>query len=418
MFDRTEIVAAIQRTVKLDIEQAFLAACITDNRQFTKASYLTSEDFAEPVHREIWRVGSEMARNGSPVSMATLLPRLEGDDEAVKKYIIQVAMSAIIVSGAPYYAEEIRDLSNRRQLIRLAESAMETATDFERSADEIIAGTVRDLQSLSDDGIPQGITTRQAAEAITEDLGKALPCFSTGLVGLDRAAGGGLYAGKLYGVAARKKVGKTLFLGSVSYNLNQSGIPHLFFTGEMSPKEIEQRNAARACGFNSIQFLTRDDPDLSNKVANYAVTVPNNVIYEHKPGATLEELRAMVSRHLAKRKIKGLIVDYLQLIGGKSKQDTEELHLRTVADWLARIAREENLFVLVAAQTNQDGNTRGGEGLRLACDMYFSLHREKDQQGAWLEMGESRYTLYQNVGNETSPGIWLDKDGPHFKATL
>ena len=69
---------------------------------------------------------------------------------------------------------------------------------------------------------------------------------------------------------------------------------------------------------------------------------------------------------------------------------------------------------LDAAQLNQDGNVRGGEGLKLACDQYYALHREKDEAGAWLEMEESRYTLYQHVGSASVPGIWLHKIGPHF----
>jgi len=49
--------------------------------------------------------------------------------------------------------------------------------------------------------------------------------------------------------------------------------------------------------------------------------------------------------------------------------------------------------------------------------MYLTLHREKDQDGAWLEMEESRFTAYQNVGSETMAGIWLHKIGPHFSAS-
>ncbi len=70
--------------------------------------------------------------------------------------------------------------------------------------------------------------------------------------------------------------------------------------------------------------------------------------------------------------------------------------------------------MLVAAQVNQTGNTRGGEGLKLASDMYFTLHREKGAQGAWLEMEETRYTLYTDVGSANHPGLWLSKTGPHF----
>ena len=57
---------------------------------------------------------------------------------------------------------------------------------------------------------------------------------------------------------------------------------------------------------------------------------------------------------------------------------------------------------------------RGGEGLRLACDQYYTLNRDIGDEYAWLEMGESRYTMYEDVGDKNSPGLILKKNGPHF----
>ena len=82
---------------------------------------------------------------------------------------------------------------------------------------------------------------------------------------------------------------------------------------------------------------------------------------------------------------------------------------------LTDLTRREGVFVIVAAQVNQDGNTRGGEGLRLACDLYSTLHRDKDDDGAWLEMGEIRISFYRNVGSKIDPGLILDPHGPHFR---
>jgi DnaB-like helicase C terminal domain len=152
---------------------------------------------------------------------------------------------------------------------------------------------------------------------------------------------------------------------------------------------------------------------LRRRVGEYAATVPRFTLYEHAPGATFKRLRSIVGRARLKG-IKGVILDYLQLVGGRTPKDTEEAHLREVAQWLADVARQTGLWVLVAAQLNQDGNVRGGEGLRLACDQYYALHRHKGERGAWLEMEESRYTIYQRVGNETAPGLWLRNHGPHF----
>jgi hypothetical protein len=82
---------------------------------------------------------------------------------------------------------------------------------------------------------------------------------------------------------------------------------------------------------------------------------------------------------------------------------------------MADTCRRENIWGLVAAQINQEGNTRGGEGLKLACDCYLTLHREKQSDRAWMEMEESRYTLYQHVGSDMAPALIFDNNGPHFR---
>jgi replicative DNA helicase len=190
---------------------------------------------------------------------------------------------------------------------------------------------------------------------------------------------------------------------------------HLFIALEMSPAEIEQRNAARELGINSIVFLKEPTKDLARRVADYASAVSDSALYESAPGASLDEVRRMVSRAVVTHGIKGVILDYWQLVGGKAAKETEECHLRNVAQWLADACRKHGFWCLIAAQQNQEGNSRGGEGLRLACDAYFALNREKGADGAWMEMQESRYLPYQNIGSETVPGLWLNHHGPFFQ---
>ena len=408
--DRATTLATLNRLESTEMEQVLLAAAFHENRVIDRVRFVRSDDFAYPLHQEIWDLALTMRERGEAVNPPMLAKVMEGSE----KYLAEVYNTFAGTLVAESYAESIRDYANRRRLVVLAERTIERVTDLETPGDEVIATTIGDLQRLAGDGVRRSATKREVGEAIYDDLQTELPCFSTGIRGLDGVMGGGMFAGKLYGIAARKKVGKTILLGTISHNLNRAGVPHLFIAMEMSPKEIEQRNAAREGGFNSVAFLKRDDQNLSAKVADYVATQPDNTVFEHSPGASLDDIRAMIGRAIATRNVKGVILDYLQLVGGKSPRDTEEYHLRTVAQWLADIARREGIFVLVAAQVNQDGNTRGGEGLRLACDQYFALHREKDSQAAWLEMGESRYTMYQNLGGEFDPGLLLNGNGPHF----
>ena len=107
------------------------------------------------------------------------------------------------------------------------------------------------------------------------------------------------------------------------------------------------------------------------------------MLYEDAPGLTFDGLKDMVSRAVAKGKIKGYILDYWQLVGGKPKNKNTAEHLDEVAQWIADFARKHNIFAVVAAQINQEGNTRGGEGIRLAFDQVYQINREQGREEAW-----------------------------------
>ena len=401
-----------QELVSVEVEQAFLGSVLLFGDVIPKVRHVRPEDFGDSAHESLWRVILTRYERGESVSPATLVG-MDGCGDG--QYIGKLAEAAVGRSGAEGYADHIKDLAARRSLIGVVEHAARQAADMDCLTEETVGHLLDDLQTGLRASTERHLTKRQVAESITSALSEDLPCYPTGIPELDVSLGGGLFSGKLYGVAARKKVGKTILLGSVSHNLNAAGVKHLFVPLEMSAAEIEQRNAARDLGVNSVKFLKRDDPAFPAKVAQYAVSVADNTIFEHMPGATLDQLRAMIARHVAQHGIKGVILDYWQLVQGRSGKDSEEQHLRAIADSLAVTARREGLFILTAAQVNQTGNTRGGEGLKLASDMYFTLHREKDSPDAWLEMEESRYMLYRNAGSELYPGLVLDKHGPHFR---
>jgi replicative DNA helicase len=404
-----------------EAEQALLGALLVSNKVLSRVSeFLHPEHFADAVHGRIYEAICELVDAGTVANVITMKARFDRDGALQEiggaKYLSNLAASMVTLLGAEDYGRTILDCFSRRRLLALADDVTEAVHEGRQPAAVIAAELVGELEHVAAEH--GGQMKADVALAIYDALDRPRAVYPTGVSTIDDAIGGGFIAGKLYGIAARKKVGKTILLGTISHNLNKAGARHGFLCLEMDAGEIEQRNCAREMGFNSFNFLKQPRPAwLKQRVGEYAARARewNNTIFEHRPGATLSDVKRFVARE-AMRGAKGIIIDYWQLIQRRDPRDSEEYHLRTVAQWLADIARKLGIWILIAAQINQDGNTRGGEGLKLACDMYFDLNREKDQYGAWLKMEESRFTGYQDVGSETMPGIWLHKVGPHFSA--
>lgn len=408
-----------------EAEQALLGALLVQNKAWARvADFLLPEHFADAVHGRIFAAIGTLIERGQVANPITLKNLFDQDGSLAEiggsDYLVRLYGSVVTIINAEDYGRTILDLANRRQLLAMLDDARDDAASFalDRGAEEIAAELGARLGGIT--GVASGISKRSAAEAICEDLKKPRVVYCTGISTLDAALQGGLLPGRLYGIGARMKAGKTLLLGSISHNLNCDGVRHQFIPLEMGSKEIEQRNIAREGGFNSILFLTGERADfVLRKTGEYAATIPNNTIYEDAPNATFERLRQLVARGIAQG-AKGVFVDYLQLVHGRGKGETEEQHTREVAQWLAGVARKFGVFIVLACQLNQDGNVRGGEGLKLACDAYFTLEHQEgrsDLPGRWMVMHHSRFSLNEHVGSESMPGLWRhDKAGPYFSA--
>lgn len=403
----------------LEAEQALLGAVMIWNNQLPAVRSLTGEHFFEPVHGRIFDAIKTMVMEGRVANPLTLPEYLPGD-EALEilgggKYLTQLAKKAGRIVDVRDYAWVITDNFQRRELIRAFQIGLDGAASFDidHPVEGLISTTRQVLEDIESKKPFDGESNREIGRKIVDDLATSYEVFSTGYPRLDEAMDGGLYSGKTYGFGGRKKTGKTILASSISFQLNQAGVKHLFICGEMGPKEIEQRNIARGLNeFPSSFRLKRNENAFQKKVGQFVHDNPANVVYFNAPGLTFQKLKEIIFRATADKSIKGIILDYWQLVGGKESKKSTAEHLDEVAQWIADFGRQSGLWNIVMAQINQEGNTRGGEGLRLACDQFYQIQRDDITQPAmWLEMMETRYTKWTNVGQGRNDKQLVPREG-------
>lgn len=402
-------------------EQALLGAILMNEDAMARIEpTLTAECFAHDLHAKVYAAILKMKGEGIRPTPVTLKNHFAEIDNP---YLAAMAANSVSLTDVAGYSKLVVDLHQRR---RLNEGLNELINmPASTPIGDIAASLAEHAHSVTTQTNGVKIrSSKEIARLVYDDMMQNKEPFKTGISRLDDAMGGGIYAGRAYGFAGRKKTGKTIMAATLSYNLNMSGVKHMFICAEMGAREIHQRMLARAVAKYPSAFRKGNlrpngfEGELVQAIRN----MPDNIIYCDAPGITFDRLKLVVSSAVAKFGIKGFILDYWQLVGGKSPKESEVYHMGQVAQWMADICKQYDIWVISTAQINQDGNTRGGEGIRLAFDQVYQIHRNNEiddnSPDFWLEMMDTRYTSWADVGSKDRAGIVLNEKGVFFEEAM
>ena len=420
-----------------DVELYLIAAAMKSPSRWHEVNFVKPEDFSDPLNCRVWEEIANLILAGrSPVAhviAGEIYPSAE-DQKSLSKHLTDWEMSLPLISAGPEYASVVKDLADRRKLLKSANEIALLAenTSCGLNAAEIASQGVNAMMGSQMDCL-DFVPAHEIGESVIANLDKKVPVSATGFERLDKAMGGGFYQGRFYGLGARMKSGKSLFMSTLAYNMAiNNGARILYLCLEMGSEESLQRILSMHMGINSLDFLK---PDIRSKEwfrkrtreANDALK-NTKLYFRSKPRMTLDDLKATVARAGMSGKVDGVIVDYLQLVEGKPHGQSTAEHYDNVAQTLAEAVKRHPMWILSAAQLNKEGAIRGSEGLLMACDLAFSInkkegsiitnHEGKDQKcpdQAWLETMVSRYTPYRDIGSEVSPGYEISLErGPSF----
>lgn len=373
-------------------------------------SQLTGDKFQQEQLGDAFDKIQQQCSEGSFNPTAFIL-KYQGEDRAIMQDALTKSFG--VISAEPF-AELILESYQLRCMHELANHILAGS-----ESQPLLEYTTQVMDSLLGENRRTHFTERQVAERVLRNVTERKEPQSTGLKKLDECMGGGLYAGKVYGVFARKKVGKTAFAATISHNLVEQSCKHTFICGEMGSSEIHERVLARRLNVFPSAFRTEfgRTENFRDRLVQEVARTKGFVHYEDVPGVTFKQLKRICATASKKTKSKGIILDYLQLVQGQKSGESFATHMDNVSQWLAEFVRKNDMWCIVLGQINQEGNVRGGEGIRLACDQAYELKRMNDDPTtpfAWMEMMDTRYTKWQNVGEQAYAGLELIEMGPYF----
>ncbi len=399
----------------LEIEQAIIGALIMHNSAIdVLQAELRAEHFYAEIHQKIYDLIRHSRERGEVATVTKLKAAVPAESHG---YLAELASAATSVINLSDYAATIVKLATRRVLQQAAQAVLEADDAIDNA--ELVAGMASALDDANKQSLSHAMRTdRQVAESIAEELKRGRKFYQTGLPRIDSAMAGGLQEGRLYGIAADSGHGKTMLACTISNHLKRTNVKHLFICAEMGEMETHSRSMAMDMGADVRAFNdeTKRDKQFWGKLGEVALSESGNVVYYSDPFLTFDTLKQVITTAVAKYGIKGFILDYWQLVGGKTGRDTSDAtFLGMVAQWQAAICKRHGLFGINTAQLNRDGVVLGSGGLQRACDqMYFLLRTDETEPFAHLEMKKSRYTPFMHIGDADNPSLMINGRGGFF----
>ena len=183
----------------------------------------------------------------------------------------------------------------------------------------------------------------------------AVTGIPTGFVDLDYKLSG-LQPSDMILVAARPSMGKTAFVLNIAQHVafkeNKSVV---IFSLEMSKGQLVNRLFALESKVDSQHIRTgRLSEEEWEKLIEGAGIVGNSeLIIDDTPGISIGELRSKCRKYKLEKDIQLVIIDYLQLMTSRGKNDSRQQEVSEISRSLKALARELNVPVIALSQLSR-----------------------------------------------------------------
>jgi replicative DNA helicase len=215
-------------------------------------------------------------------------------------------------------------------------------------------------------------------------------------------------------VAGRPGQGKTGFLLTIAKNAGLTYKKRVaIFSLEMSNEQVVQRLIAQETGISSQSLSTGKLADNEWNLFNHAIEVfgSTKIFLDDTPALTPLQLRTKCRRLHLEFGLDLIIIDYLQLMGGDTRNDNRVQEVSNISRNLKVLARELNVPVLSAAQLSRAVEQRTDKRPILS-DLRESGSLEQDADIVMFIYRPDEYEKDSDKQNITKIAVAKHRNGP------
>jgi replicative DNA helicase len=386
----------------LDAERSVLGAILIDKDAIINcAELLKPEYFYDAQHAGIYEAIQSLYEKRQPIDVVTLSDQLKRNKKLTAvggaSTIVELSNSVSTAANVAHYARIVKDMAIKREIISMSSELATLAFDEGKETLDVVSAAEQRIFQLSQNNtqkafVPIKETLADSFERLDElqrNNGE-LRGVPTGFADLDTVLTG-FQKSNLIILAARPGVGKTAFsLNMASFAAVTAKKKIGFFSLEMSKEELVDRLLVGQADIDAWKLKTGrlEQQDFLKLSDAMGVLADAEIFIDDTPGLSIFEMRTKARRLMTEHGIDMLIVDYLQLASGRTK-DNRVQEVAEISQGLKNIARELRIPVLALSQLSraienrterspQLSDLRESGSIEQDADVVMFLYRKDD----------------------------------------
>lgn len=361
----------------IDVEDIVLGAILIDKKCREKAlSLLKTEYFYSPENEKIFEGMKKLSTENKPIDIVTVLSEI-GSQHSAK--VMQVTSRVSSGANIEYHIAILVQKYSAREILRECDNAVKKVYEDDKNVFDIRSSLLSSLESLSLGTKKEAVTIKETVKETIKTI-KSIQGTDKKVLGIDSKYRDinkvihGWQSPDLIIIAARPSTGKTAFALNIAANVARQNIGVLFFSLEMSARQLSERLMADETDvyLNYIRTAELNETHwkfIESKKFDYPLFIDDSFglsIYEFK-----EKAREMKRKY----DIKMIVVDYLQLMKGEGNKN-RDIEIGSITRTLKGTAKELDIPIIALAQLSRDVEKR--KGSPILSDLRESGNIEQD----------------------------------------
>ncbi|MDR1832798.1 MAG: replicative DNA helicase [Fusobacteriaceae bacterium] len=378
----------------VEVERALLCALfLAPQRIDDVMEIVETEDFTTRAHKSIYDAMLQLFEKNEKIDVALVAEMLRKSgnfkDSAGEEILSEILDSVPTAANILSYAQTVQDKARLRRLGEIGTKIVEDAINENDDVQNIIDRAERNIFKITESKRAKNIIP--LAEALQGEIDridkvfktKGLTGVSSGYAGLDQLTGG-FQNSDLIIIAARPSMGKTAFALNIALNAAKSEEKHsvLVFSLEMSESQLTQRLLAvdAKIELEKIKNGFLSESDFGALGVSLGRLAKTNVYIADMPVINELEIRTIARRMKSTGKLDLIVIDYLQLIHGRSggRGDfNRQQEISEISRALKGVARELDIPIIALSQLSRAVEARNPK-IPLLSDLRESGSIEQD----------------------------------------